>query len=89
MSTLQGYTMKPKALLELDTCGNLYKHPRTKRQGVHGFQEDLNPVGPRVFSCKVFILAITNQIASLLSDKMRAFLSFETAAVQISMSELS
>ena len=45
-----GYTMKPRDLWDLDTCGNLYKHPRAKRKGVYiGFQGDLNPVGPEGF----------------------------------------
>ena len=44
-----GYTMKPRGLRDLDTRGNLYKHPRAKRKGVYGFQGDLNPVGPEGF----------------------------------------
>ena len=28
---------------------NLYKHLHTKRNGVYGFQGDLNPVGPEDF----------------------------------------
>ena len=44
-----GYTMKPRGLRDLDSRGNLYKHPRAKRKGVYGFQGDLNPVGPEGF----------------------------------------
>ena len=44
-----GYMMKPRGLRDLDTRGNLYKHPRAKRKGVYGFQGDLNPVGPEGF----------------------------------------
>ena len=51
-----GYTMNPRGLRDLDTRGNLYKHPRAKRKGVYGFQGDLNPIGPEGSSCKVFIL---------------------------------
>ena len=51
-----GYMMKPRGLRDLDACGNLYKHLRTKRKGVYGFQGDLNPVGPEGSSYKVFIL---------------------------------
>ena len=47
--------MKPRGLRDLDTCGNLYKHPHAKRKGVYGFQGDLNPVDPLVSSYKVFI----------------------------------
>ena len=36
-------------------CGNLYKHPRAKHKGVHGFQGDPNLVGPRFSSYKAFI----------------------------------
>ena len=50
-----GYTMKPRGLRDLDSRGNLYKHPRAKRKGVYGFQGDLNPVDPLVSSYKVFI----------------------------------
>ena len=48
--------MKPRSPRDLDARGNLYKHLRTKRKGVHGFQGDLNPVGPEGSSYKVFIL---------------------------------
>ena len=51
-----GYTMKPRALRDLDASGNLYKHPRAKCKGVYGFQGDLNAVGPEGSSYKVFIL---------------------------------
>ena len=49
-------TIKPRGLLDLDVCGNLYKHLHVKSSGVYGFLEDLNPVGLRVSSDKVFIL---------------------------------
>ena len=48
--------MKPRGLRDLDTRGNLYKHPHAKRKGVYGFQGDLNPAGPEGSSYKVFIL---------------------------------
>ena len=48
--------MKPRDLQDLVARRNLYKHPRTKRKGVYGFQGDLNLVGPKGSSYKVFIL---------------------------------
>ena len=39
--------MKPRGLRHLDACGNLYKYPRAKCNGVYGFQGDLNPVDPK------------------------------------------
>ena len=51
-----GYTMNLRGPQDLEPRGNLYKHPRAKRKGVYGFQGDLNPVGPKGSSYKVFIL---------------------------------
>ena len=41
---------------DLDARRNLYKHPHAKYKGFYGFQGDLNPVGPKGSSYKVFIL---------------------------------
>ena len=51
-----GYMMNPRGLRDLEPRENLYKHPRTKRKGVYGFQGDLNPIGPKGSLYKVFIL---------------------------------
>ena len=42
----------------IDARGNLYKHPRAKREDVYDFQGDLiiYPIGPEGSSYKVFIL---------------------------------
>ena len=42
--------MKLRDLWHSDASGKLYQYLRVKRKGVHDFQWDLNPVGPKGFT---------------------------------------